>query len=510
MDIKKQLDIDYSKSSKFITEYERGLLSLIILKLDFFVAFNQVGNSNYFLYPPHKLIYTAVHNLCLNPDIKSVDFETILAECTNLGFTNHGVDPDYLMLLTEGVGDSNNFNFLFKKVKNAYLKYALSQELILGYKILINNAVDDDANKSGEELLNDVSNSIAKLMSFQSDKEDGVLFSDIIDDFIKERKNNPTDVKGLRTGFNTLDIAINGLLPGTLTVFAGVAGMGKSTALLNIADYVAIESENPLPVLYISTEMSKDEDLSRLIAMRTTYPEREISNGIVFEDPRKKEVLTRAYKQIKKSKIHHIYVPDFNATKICNYIHYYKQKYNIGIAIFDYIKLDTVDDKTLKRREDQVLGDLTTALKNIAGKLEMPVLAACQVNSRSGRVADSDRVIRYCNNLVEIWEQEPEEIEAHRDIFKHGTHWFKIKKARSGPRDWIPIRFWKGCLKMVEAEKFTAERTDDASSENQLTTPDDYESLRASAFKIDSIVEVANKLNSDMLSELEEDDANDW
>lgn len=487
------------KASKFVTEYERGLLSLLIKKVDLFAFFKQTATGSYFLYPPHRLIFSALDSLYSNPDVKNIDFETLLAECNNLGFKNLGVGSDYLMILTEATADKNNFEFFLKKVKSAYLKYSLSEQLDIAQESLTRNSADDDSNKTGEELLQELNNEFAHLMSFQGDKEDGVNFADILDQFIKERKDNPTDVKGLRTGFHALDKAINGLLPGTLTIFAGVAGMGKSTALLNIADYLAVESAEAGPVLYISTEMSKEEDLSRLLAIRTTYPERTITNGTIFHDPKKAEVLTKACKQIKKAKLFHIYTPDFNAAKICNYIYYYQKKYGIIAAIFDYIKLDTVDDKTLQRREDQILGDLTTSLKNMAGKLSIPILAGCQINSKSGKVADSDRIIRYCNNLIDIWEQTDEQIEEHGDIYKYGTHWFKIRKARSGPKEWIPIRFWKHCVKMVEAEVFKVQKDED-SLKDQLTTPDEYEEIRSKTFQVDMVAQISQ------ISDLEDQD----
>lgn len=481
---------DLEKAAQFVTEYERGLLSLIINKVDLFAFFKQCASGNYFLYPPHRLVFTALDALYSNPDVKTIDFETLLAECNSLGFKNLGVGSEYLMILMEGTGDKDNFEFYLRKIKSAYLKYTLLRQLECSQETLLNNAADDDRNKSGEELLQDINNSLAELMSFQGDKEDGVSFAEVLDDFIEERLNNPTEIKGLRTGFKSLDLAINGLIGGTLTIIAGIAKMGKSTALLNIADYVAIESDNPVPVLYISTEMSKEEDLSRLLAIRTTYPERSINNGTIFTDARKKEVITKACKQIKKAKIFHIYTPDFNAAKICNYIYYYQKKYNIGLAIFDYIKLDTVDDKTFQRREDQILGDMATALKNMAGKLDIPILAGCQINSNSGRIADSDRIVRYCNNLIDLWEQTPDEIEEHGDIFKFGTHWFKIRASRSGSKSWIPIRFWKHCVKMVEAEHFKV-KSEEELPKDQLTTPEEYEEARAKAFSVDMVAEVS-------------------
>jgi len=487
----------------FLSPYERGLLSLLIKKPDLFSSFKQTGNVDFFLFPPHRIIYNALSNLYSSPNIHSIDFQVLSSECTSLNLKNSGVGQDYLMILTEGGSDKENYDYYFSRVQSSYLKHTLAENLRENYSRLVSNAADEENNKSGGELVQETNNSLASLLSFQSGGEEGTLFASFIDAYIEDRKNNPVEVRGLRTGFGQLDKAINGLMPGTLTIFGGVAGGGKSTALLNIADYLAHESKNPMPVLYISTEMSKEEDLSRLIAIRSLYPERGIANGTLLNDPKREAVFQKAFDQIKGGKLIHIYAPQFNAATICNYIYYYKIKYNIGAAIFDYIKLETAGNLR-DAREDQILGDLTDSLKQTAGKLGIPVIAGCQINTRSNRVADSDRIIRYCNNLIEIWEQSTEEIEDHGDVHKYGTHWFKIRKARSGPKDWIPIRFWKHCIKMVEAELYRAPDEGDL-PRDMLTTPEEYDEIQAKAFSVGVVASVSNTRD---LYDLEPEDPN--
>lgn len=498
-----------SSYEPFISEYERGLLSLLYAHPDLFAEFQQKASGDYFIYPPHRLIFLALHNLYSNPTVTKVDLELLHSECNSLGLASSGISSEYVVILTQSVSDKSNFDLYYQRVKSAYLKYKLQQVLDQNLSVLSKNAKDDPKALSGEDLLNNFANELTGLNSFQGSQEDGVLFADYLDSFVEERLNDPVDVRGLRTGFKLLDTTINGLMPGSLTIIAGRPGEGKSTSLLNIVDYVAIESLDPKPVLYISTEMSKEEDLSRLLAIRTAIPERTIANGVALSDPKKATLLNKAYKQIKKSKIYHIYTPDFNSTKICNYITYYKLKYDIGLAVFDYIKLDTVGDNLKDKREDQILGDLTTSIKNTAGKLNIPILAACQINTRSDRVADSDRIIRYCNNLIELSEQSEEDVDRHGgDVVKYGTHWFKLRKARAGSNKVkIPIRFWKACVKMVEAEVWT-EQNPEETSITELTTPEDYQRAKEEEFSMDAVSNTSGmgELDNYLGFDLETDD----
>lgn len=493
----------------FMSEYERGLLSLAIRNLNCLTELRQKATVDYFLYPPHKIIYTALSQLSEEPDIDHIDLETLLVECKKLGISNSGVTLEYLVLLTQGGSDVQNFQFYLTKVKNAYLKFALSKQIQSANVQVLNNAKDTEKSLSGEELLSNLTDEVSKLATFHGIREEAIDFAARAEDFVLERASNPTDVMGLRTGFPTLDDAINGLMPGTLTIIAGMQKAGKSTVLLNIVDYVAIESANPTPVLIISTEMYTDEDISRTIALRSLIEERKIINGVAYNDPELKPVIDKCLEQIKKSKIYHLYLPDFNIQKICNIIYHYKLKYGIGLAIFDYIKAPTAENGMVDKREDQILGDVTTALKNVAGKLNIPVLTACQINTRTGRVADSDRIGRYANTLIEFRPKTIEELES-QDFYKHGTHWLRIFTTRAGGNCKIPIRFWKKCLKLQEAEEFISEEDEqDTQTSELLTTPDEWKKLCNDTFKIEKVEEVLGEADAkdlmDSQSMLEDD-----
>lgn len=486
--------IDYNL---FFTEYERGLLSLALRNKDLLVELKQKVTAEYFLYPAHKIIFTALNSLSEKKEINNIDIDSLIIECSKLGFKNTNVNTDYLLLLSDGGFDVENFQFYLSQVRDAYLKYTLSNYLSSSVSMVVSNSKNNPKALTSEELLDKVNEGISKLLAFKGSESDGITFSERVDSYLEERSESPKEIQGLETGFRSIDLAINGLMPGTLTVVAGRPGEGKSTTLLNIVDHIAhdLSNEQRVPILILSTEMYSDEDLSRLIAMRTLLPERSIANGTAEADPKYRERIDIAREMIKSSQIYHVYTPDFNAAKICNYIYHYKVKYKIGLAIFDYIKLDTVGNSLGDKREDQVLGDLTTALKNTAGKLGIPIVAACQIN-RAGLVSDSDRILRYCNNLIEFRQKTLDELGDNEDYRVFGTHWLIVKKARSGSNIKVPVRFWKSCLKLEEAE-----RRDDGEEVDRevgfiLTTPDELQRQREESFKVD--------LMTDALSSREE------
>jgi replicative DNA helicase len=480
----------------YMSEYERGLMSLAIRHLDCLVGLRQKVTVDYFLYPPHKVIFTALNTLASDANISKIDLESLLVECKALGLESTGGSADYIILLTQGGSDKENFDFYLSKVKNSYLKYSLALSLIDSYKKTQNNSKDQDKALSGEVLLEEVNNELSNLQTFHGVQQEAVEFAKRAEEFVLERANNPQEVMGLRTGFETLDVGINGLMPGTLTIIAGQAKAGKSTVMLNMLDYIAIESDNPVPVLIISTEMHTDEDIAREIAMRSLIEERKIINGIAYNDPQLKPIIDKALAQIKRCKVYHIYMPEFNAAKICNTIYHFKLKHKIGLAVFDYIKMSTMSgNETEDRREDQTLGEIATALKNTAGKLNIPVLTGCQINTRTGRIADSDRLIRYANTVIEFKAKTLEEL-AQQDFYKHGTHWLNVFTTRGGGNVKIPIRFWKKCLKLSEAEPYETEGEIQDTNHAILTTPAEYAEIKNRAFIITRVGEAASQTDA--------------
>jgi replicative DNA helicase len=517
-EIKKNKPIEAvaTEANKYTSEYERGLLSLVIRNIDLLTDLQQKITADHFLYTPHKLIYTALCSLITNPTVKTIDLESLIIESNKLGYSSLGVNAEYIAILAQGGFDKENYEFFYKKINDAYIKFKLYNVAQHFVTLIDKNASDSDKHLTSDGLLSKINEEMSAITAFKGEEAAGVEFGKIARDFVIKRAGNPVEVRGLRTGFPSLDNSLNGLMPGTLTIIAGIAKAGKSTVLANIADHVAIEAgieakekgepDPTVPVLFLSTEMSDEEDLARFIAIRTGEEERAISNGTAYNDPLLKKKIDKALEQLENSKIYHEYIPDFDAVKVCNLIYHYKVKYNIGLAIFDYIKLDTVSNSD--KREDQILGDLTTALKNTAGKLKIPTVAACQINSRTRRVADSDRLERYCNSLVEFWPKTLEELE-QQDFKKHGTHWLNVKRNRSGSNAKIPIRFFKKSLNLQEAEPFQSEEVEDDTTRALLTTPSEFERLKEEEFRVQSVTDVLDQKDAKDLEVFVGDDDDD-
>ena len=216
------------------------------------------------------------------------------------------------------------------------------------------------------------------------------------------------------------------MINGTLLVIAARKKMGKSTLLSNIALHVAYKEMKP--VLYVDTEMTFDEWRDRAIAVMAGVKEREFKHGGYSDETYNR--LIKATKVIDKGKrLFHEYMPGYSVDKLVALYKRYKQKEDIGLIVFDYLKEPDSSSVDRQRKEYQLLGDITTKLKDLAGKLSIPALTAVQLN-RSNDIADSDRIARYGDVICHWAARDNEEMDEGGNSC--GSHKLIIKDTRRG------------------------------------------------------------------------------
>lgn len=437
---------------EFGSKYETGLLSICLQNPLKLAELRSKITDNYFLFEHNRVAFVAMSTLQDNPKVKTIDSALLIQAAKDLGIYETGIGEQYFVTLTNAVYDESNFDFYLDQVSEAYNKYRLSSlaDNLKGKTFEARRNLDTDLS------VKDItSNFIAELSSLEAGNEDGIItLSDVCDEYYDQLEDKGLSIPGLRTGFNLLDSYMNGFTNGSLTIFAAMAKQGKSSLLLNLA--LSIIDNYDIDVLYLSTEMPTKDDSYRLLAMVSDVNLSEILHGTAFEDPVKAQKITSARKIIKEKyapRLHMQYVPFFKGDVIFNKIRLAKYKFKVGLAIFDYIKMDQVTKEESGAREDQILGDLTNYLKMAAGNCNIPVLSACQINTRNNNIADSDRLIRYCDTLIRIDKMNLPDIDQSSIpmLKKYGTTWLNIIANRSGRCGKVPVTHYKPRLKFVPA-----------------------------------------------------------
>lgn len=232
-------------------------------------------------------------------------------------------------------------------------------------------------------------------LSRQSTKASGITLSELIsgkdgggqslfaliqqraDNFMKEGQ---LQIPGISTGYLELDKLLGGLRRENLIIFGGRTGMGKSSGLLNILRNISIAPKEELPkrrTAIFSLEMSAHQLLYRLLASQSGVNSQKIETGEL--DTKDLEKIRAAMDELGLG-LTKIYGEPRFKTLSAFLTQARKAVLEDGAeAIFlDYLQLMLPDVVSGIPAID--LMAVTRGLKGLACELQIPILAAAQLN----------------------------------------------------------------------------------------------------------------------------------
>lgn len=424
---------------------ERALLSFCLKDIDYFYTLAQKMTENDFLSYDNSTIYTLLGSLSKR-NIHRFDLPLIINTAQELGVLESIGGMDYLYSINDMPVSKENFDVYLKNVLEAATKLKLYKMLLEKKKLIESNSKDgfDSA-----DLIGKLETEILDLSTVSKAIDEPRNLAEGLRELVEERRVTPVDRMGISTGYRILDQQIDGLVPGTLNVVAARPKMGKSTLLSNIAAYVSYQEG--IPVLYIDTEMDFNQWRDRLVACMSGIRERDFKHGGYSDDDYNK-IIEKCVNLVERGKLFHEFMPGYSLDKIVALYKKYKLKHDIGLMVFDYLKEPDSTSVDRNRKEYQILGDVTTKLKDLAGELQIPALTAVQLN-RDKDVADSDRIARYADVICLWGMKDKDEIEAGGD--RAGSHKLVIRETRRGgatPKEGIGYYFFKETLYIEEVD----------------------------------------------------------
>jgi replicative DNA helicase len=204
--------------------------------------------------------------------------------------------------------------------------------------------------------------------------------------FNQLEENNPI----YPTGIKELDDLMMGFEPGTLTILAGRPSMGKSAISL----YLALQEmiQHKLPVIIFSLEMTKHQmeyRLWSLMSRMNCYQHLDLTpiNGDRIRKHRaglsslNEEEMDSIAKIVQIAVDLPLYMNDnrgINVAGIASEARQVKAREGkLGLVIVDYLQMMASDTGGNRSYE---LGDVGRGLYQLAGELDVPILALSQVN----------------------------------------------------------------------------------------------------------------------------------
>ena len=195
-------------------------------------------------------------------------------------------------------------------------------------------------------------------------------------DHLQELSLAGSDVPGMPTGFIDLDRTLTGLHPTELVLLAARPGMGKTSFALNILLHAGKFSGKS--VVFFSLEMSREQLAQRLISSEAFLDNKKLMTGKLNADDWDKVTLA-------SSALSHtsIFIDDNPSLTVADMNAKCRRVENLGLVIIDYLQLMQASGTGRSyagENRQQVVADISRALKIMAKELRVPVLCLSQLS----------------------------------------------------------------------------------------------------------------------------------
>ena len=204
-------------------------------------------------------------------------------------------------------------------------------------------------------------------------------------DRLGEMSESENHLPGLSTGMSAVDQKITGLNKSDLILLAARPGMGKTSFALNMLLHAGKFSGKT--VVFFSLEMSREQLAMRLISGESFVDNKKLVTGKLGEEDWTKIAAASAalnQTQILIDDNPSLSVADMNAK--CRRVD------NLGLVVIDYLQLMTSAGGPTRSGDNrqQIVSDISRALKIMAKELNVPVICLSQL-SRASEKRDDKR-----------------------------------------------------------------------------------------------------------------------
>ena len=194
-------------------------------------------------------------------------------------------------------------------------------------------------------------------------------------DRLTELAASESSIPGLSTGLTDLDRAISGLNKSDLILLAARPGMGKTSMALNIL--LEAGKKSGKNVAFFSLEMSREQLALRLISSECFVDNKKLVTGKLTEEDWEKVAV--AADSLNRSRI---FIDDDSSVSVADISAKCRRMDNLGLVIIDYLQLmQSAGGRTYSgENRQQVVSDISRALKIMAKELDVPVLCLSQLS----------------------------------------------------------------------------------------------------------------------------------
>ncbi|MFG6113637.1 replicative DNA helicase [Halobacillus sp. MO56] len=427
-------------------EAEQAVLGAIFLEPEAMSSAAEKLLPDDFYRASHQRIFEVM--LTLSDRGEPIDLVTVTTALSNAKVLEEVGGVSYLSDLANSVPTAANIEYYARIVDEK----AILRRLIKTATDIVTTGYSDE--EDVDSVLNDAEKNILDV----SQRKNSGAFKNIKDvlidvyDNIEQLHNNSEGVTGIPTGYRDLDKITSGFQRNDLIIVAARPSMGKTAFALNIAQNVAINTEENVAIF--SLEMGADQLVSRMLCAEGNIDAQRLRTGSLEAEDWGK--LTMAMGSLSNAGIYIDDTPGIRVSDIRSKCRRLKQENGLGMILIDYLQLIQGSANSKENRQQEV-SEISRSLKGLARELNVPLIALSQlsrgVESRQDKrpmmsdLRESGSIEQDADIVGFLYREDYYEQESENNNIE-----IILAKQRNGPVGTVELAFVKQYNKFVDLD----------------------------------------------------------
>ena len=436
-------------------EAEQSVLGSILIDKDAIIKIADLINPEDFYYDIHKIIYEAITDLYSRHD--PIDLLTL----ANLLEERKQIDtiggPEYLAEITSIVPTSTHIFKYAQIVKNK----STLRKMIKAGSVITACGYSEDSNI--ENLLETSEKEVFGIsQTFLKDRF--IHIKEVLDKRYEEfatlhHADEKDKVKGIPTGYNSLDKILSGMQPSDLIIVAARPSMGKTALALSMAQKITIESNKKKTVGIFSLEMSKEQLVDRLFCSILGVDSWKLQNGKLSDQDFQN--MGEAMDKLNNAPI---YIDDsvgMSIPQLKAKARRLQMEHGLDLIILDYLQLMSTGNNNYQSNRVQEISEISRSLKALGRELHVPIIAISQLsravelrNPKIPQLSDlreSGAIEQDADVVMMLYRKDYYEENLTED--EVGITEVFIRKHRNGPIGKAELRFDKTQMRFFDIDR---------------------------------------------------------
>ena len=352
------------------TEAEQAVLGSMLIDARCVPVVVEKLRPDDFYLKQNRDIYETIYSMSAR--METIDPVTVLDKMRLNGVFDENTSRSYILQLMEITPTAANVEEYVEILRDKALLRRIAEtagDL---------SSLAQDSAAVGQEVLDAAEQRIYALRQGRASQGLIPLSSVVLDvlDRLEELSRSGSDIPGLSTGLPDVDSAISGLNNSDLILLAARPGMGKTSFALNVLLQVGKFSGKT--AVFFSLEMSREQLAMRLISNEAFVDNKKLVTGRLDDEDWDKVAMAAA--ALGRAGI---LIDDNPSLSVAEMNAKCRRVDNLGLVVIDYLQLmQSAGGRQRYSGENrqQVVSDISRALKIMAKELNVPVVCLSQLS----------------------------------------------------------------------------------------------------------------------------------